>query len=195
MFEKNTYFVKEQVSFMKLVDRYDIFDAETRQMVAFAKENISGGMKFLRLLVSKSLLPTLVEIVDTETNQVAFSIKKDFSLLTSTLHIIDKNGREVGYFKSRIFTIGGRFDVFHTDGKKFAEVKGNWKGWTFQFLDLQGNELGLITKKWAGIGKEFFSSADNYVISLNQQIQRDEDLMALLIMAGLSVDIVLKERK
>ena len=99
------------------------------------------------------------------------------------------------YFKSRIFTIGGRFDVFHTDGKKFAEVKGNWKGWTFQFLDLQGNELGLITKKWAGIGKEFFSSADNYVISLNQQIQRDEDLMALLIMAGLSVDIVLKERK
>lgn len=195
MFEKNTYLVKEQVSFMKLVDRYDIFDAESGQMVAYAKENISGGMKALRLLINKTMLPTLVEIIDTDTKQVAFSIKKDFSFFTSTLHILDKNGREVGYFKSRILSIGGRFDVFHADGKKFAEVKGNWKGWTFQFLDLQGKELGIITKKWAGLGQELFTSSDNYVISLNQQIERDEDLMALLIMAGLSVDIVLKERK
>ena len=39
-----------------------------------------------------------------------------------------------------------------------AEVKGDWKGWNFQLLDNEGRELGVVTKKWGGIGKELFTA-------------------------------------
>lgn len=53
-------------------------------------------------------------------------------------------------------------------------------------------EIGTITKKWAGIGKELFTSADNYIISLSQE--SDPVLAALLLAAGLAVDTIYKER-
>ena len=70
----------------------------------------------------------------------------------------------VGYLRH---SFGGAFRVFDAGGNEVALVKGDWKGWNFRFLDKSGNEIGTITKKWAGIGKELFTSADNYIITLN----------------------------
>ena len=70
-------------------------------------------------------------------------------------------------------------------------LKGDWKGWNFRFLSGE-TELGIISKKWAGLGKELFTSADNYVISLHGQ--PEPTLNLLLLAAGLAVDTVLKEK-
>ena len=64
--------------------------------------------------------------------------------------------------------------------------------WDFKFLGKDGRQLGQVTKKWAGIGKELFTSADTYVISLDGPTNRTAP--TLLLAAGLAVDIVLKER-
>jgi uncharacterized protein YxjI len=90
--------------------------------------------------------------------------------------------------------LGGGFFVYDKLGQQVAQVKGDWKGWNFKFLDASGNELGTITKKWAGIGKELFTSADNYMISLNDQLQQNPSIVALLLAAGLAIDVVFKER-
>jgi hypothetical protein len=66
-----------------------------------------------------------------------------------------------------------------------------WKGWNFRFLDKSENEIGAITKKWAGIGKELFTSADNYMIALNQEPEPAKAI--LLLAAGLAVDVIYKE--
>jgi uncharacterized protein YxjI len=73
-----------------------------------------------------------------------------------------------------------------------AEVKGDWKGWNFKFLDTSGHELGSVTKKWAGIGKELFTSADNYMIALGEASQAGS--APLLLAAGIAIDVVYKER-
>ncbi|HOY10682.1 MAG TPA: phospholipid scramblase-related protein, partial [Candidatus Omnitrophota bacterium] len=65
-------------------------------------------------------------------------------------------------------------------------------GWHFRFLDKAENEIGTITKKWAGIGKEFFTSADNYIIALNHEPEPQKAV--LLLAAGLAVDIIYKEK-
>lgn len=78
-------------------------------------------------------------------------------------------------------------------GVEVALVKGDWKGWNFRFLDSAENEIGTVAKKWAGIGKEFFTSADNYVIALNQEAAPAKAM--LLLAAGLAIDTVFKERK
>jgi len=51
-----------------------------------------------------------------------------------------------------------------------------------------------VTKKWAGIGKELFTTADNYVISLNETAGRNQESVAMLLAAGLAVDTVYKEK-
>jgi uncharacterized protein YxjI len=75
-----------------------------------------------------------------------------------------------------------------------AEIKGDWKGWNFRFLTPDGVEIGTVTKKWAGIGKEFFTSADNYMISLNEGRTLRPESAPLLLAAGLAIDTVYKEK-
>ena len=70
-------------------------------------------------------------------------------------------------------------------------MKGDWKGWNFRFLVASEREIGTITKKWAGIGKELFTSADNYIVSFTEA--PDPGKAVLLLAAGLAVDTVYKE--
>jgi len=195
MFTKSNYVIKEEFKLLKITDKYDIIDPENNEVVAYAKENISALIKVLRLLVNKTILPTTIDIKDSKSDTLLFKMKRPVTFLRSKVTIIDHHGNEVGYFRSRIFTIGGRFDVFKNDGSKLAEVKGNWTGWNFTMTDASGKEVGVVTKKWAGIGKELFTTSDTYMISLNDSVKDNTAIAPLLIMAGLAIDVVYKEKK
>jgi uncharacterized protein YxjI len=81
---------------------------------------------------------------------------------------------------------------FDTADNQVAEVKGDWKGWNFRFLNKGGREIGSVTKKWAGLGKELFTSADNYIIALTDA-EANRDTRSLLLAAGICIDVVFKE--
>jgi uncharacterized protein YxjI len=193
MLNLSSFLVKEEVSFLKLTDRFNIFDPGTGAQVGFAKENISMLLKIMRLFVDKRFLPTTVEIVNNN-NEILFSIKKAPMFIRAKVDILDSKKSTIGYFKSRFLSLGGRFDVFDTKDSKLAEVKGDWKGWNFRFIGVNEKELGSVTKKWAGIGKEFFTSADNYMININKDVSNPVSSL-LLLAAGLAIDIVYKEKK
>jgi hypothetical protein len=54
--------------------------------------------------------------------------------------------------------------------------------------------LERSTKKWAGLGKELFTSADNYIISLSDITNAGPNASALLLAAGIAIDVrVFKE--
>jgi uncharacterized protein YxjI len=195
MFTKNTYLIKERFQLLKVVDRYDIFDAETGNLVAYAKEMIPVWKKALRLFINKSLMSTTIEIKDASTEETAYTLHRPFTFIRQRVEVKDKQGSAMGFFKSRLLTLGGAFDVYADENTKIAEVKGNWTGWNFTFKDLQGNEIGLVTKKWAGIGKEFFTTSDNYMVNISDKFSHNREMMALLIIAGLAIDVVYKEKK
>jgi uncharacterized protein YxjI len=182
MLTKTNYLIKEHVSFLKLVDKYD-------------KETVSGFKKYARLLVKKHFLPTTVEIKSAADDTTHYRMEKPAAFLRVKVNLFDAEGNALGFYKSRILSFGGRFDVFKPDETPVAEIKGSWTGWDFKFSDMKGNEIGTITKKWAGIGKELFTNADNYIISLNPTLKGNVDFTALLIMAGLAIDIVFKEKQ
>ena len=74
----------------------------------------------------------------------------------------------------------------------FVQLKGKWTGWDFKFLD--GNkELAQVTKKWAGIGKELFTTADNYVLQISDSVPQDDVARQLILAAVMCIDMVLKE--
>jgi len=195
MLNRKNFFIREHVGFMKLSDTYDILDPESQAQIGIAKEKPGGLIHVLRFLVNKKILPTKVFIYEGSDfeaeSKLLFSIQRGFTLLRSKIQICDNRGTVVGSLKSKLFSLGGAFRVYDALGNEIFLVKGDWKGWNFRFLDLHEKEVGTITKKWAGIGKELFTSADNYIISLTQEA--DPAKVRLLLAAGLAVDTVYKE--
>lgn len=195
MLDRTQYFVREHVDFMKLSGKYDILDPQTKAKIGEAAEEIGGWIKFLRLLVDKKLMPTkfvVYETPDAQTRRRLFSIKRGVAFFRPKVHVFDHAGAPLGFFQAKVFSLGGAFRVFTPDGAEVALVKGDRKGWNFKFL-AGDTELGLVTKQWAGLGKELFTTADNYMISLHGA--KDPTMSTLLLAAGLAVDTVFKERK
>ncbi len=189
------FVVKEHVGFLKLADVFDIFDPATQVRVALAMEKPGGLVTFLRFLVNKQFLPNKVTVTQGDENgALLFQILKPITFLRSKIQVVDGSGRCLGYFKSKIFSFGGGFWVYDVSDRQIAEVKGDWKGWNFKFLSAEGKEMGLVTKKWAGLAKELFTSADTYAVSIHEDAGTDRDRTILLLAAALAIDIVYKEK-
>jgi len=193
MLNLNAYLIKEHVGMLKLTDTYDIFDPTSGKQIGVAKEEPSGFAKFMRLLISKKLMPTRVNVYPQGSDRPLFSIRRGIAFFRTKVYIHDEEDRLMGYFRSKVLTLGGGFYVFDRNNEQFAEVKGDWKGWNFRFLTADGKELGTVTKKWAGGLKEFFTSADNYVITISEDVEGKEGGNMLLLAAGLAIDVIYKE--
>lgn len=192
LLEQRNFFVREHVGLLKLTDAYDILDPETGQQLGIAKEEPAAWAKYLRLLLGKQFLPTVVNVYETEGQPPVLSIRKEPSLMRAKVSVLDATGRALGHFKNKWFSIAGGFWVMDSAGQQVAEVKGDWKGWNFKFLGTGGREIGTVTKKWAGAGKELFTSADNYMIALQEVSPANA---SLLLAAGLAIDVVFKEQE
>jgi uncharacterized protein YxjI len=71
-------------------------------------------------------------------------------------------------------------------------LQGNWTGWDFKFVS-NGTVLAQVNKKWAGLGKELFTSADNYMLTISDAVPPDDPRRLLVMAAVLCIDMVLKE--
>jgi uncharacterized protein YxjI len=139
-------------------------------------------------------MSTTVECRDAE-GHLEFSLYVPVSFFRAKVQVLDGDGQMIGYFKSKILSLGGGFWVYDTRDRQVAEIKGNWVGWNFQFLTPEGEELGVVTKKWAGLAKELFTSADNYIVSIHDDLSDQTTLKRLLLAAALAIDVVYKENK
>lgn len=194
-FAGDQFVVREHVGMLKLTDTYDVLDAGTQKVIAVARERPGGGVLFLRFLVSKQILPTRVEVrAGTEEGPLLFCLRRGFTFCRSRVQVLDADGAPIGYFRSKVFSIGGGFWVHDNQDRQVAEVKGDWKGWNFAFRGPAGEELGLVTKKWGGIAKELFTSADTYMVSLTGAAGAGPVAKILLVAAALAIDMVFKER-
>jgi uncharacterized protein YxjI len=192
LLQRTTFFIKERVAVLKLTDTYDILDPVSGQPIGTAKEEPPTWAKWLRLVVKKHMLPTAINVYEAEGQPPVLSVKRGFTFIRSKLNVVS-GGRPLGYFKSKLISIGGGFHVYDHANQPVAEVKGNWKGWDFRFVNRNGREIGTVTKKWAGLGQELFTSADNYIISLTDLSGASPETSALLLAAGLAIDVVYKE--
>jgi hypothetical protein len=116
-------------------------------------------------------------------------------LLRSKINGYDGQHHRLGYFEGKMLTLGGGFRVYNARGTGVADIKGHWIGWSFCFLDAGSRALGLVTKKWTGVGRELFPAADNYLILLTDQGTAQPATTALLLAAGLAIDTRYKEAR
>ncbi|WP_316413012.1 phospholipid scramblase-related protein [Mesoterricola silvestris] len=174
---------------MKLRDTYDLLDPETEAVLGQAKDEPATWAKWSRLLVKKALLPTTLHIYPTGQTQPVLSVHKKAAFLRTRLEVRDASGQMIMGLLSKAFSLGGAFRILDPAGQEVGELKGDWKGWDYK-ATVQGQPMGVVTKKWAGLLKEAFTNADRYLV----QSERPEQLPMLLGLA-LAVDVVYKERQ
>ena len=189
---RNVFFVKEHVGIFKAANNYDILDPANGQIIMECREDKLGAFtKFLRFTDWKRMTPFHVKIRTPEGRPVV-TVKRGVSFFLSKVEVYNEQNQYIGGFKQKFFSIGGAFTVLDAHDQPVCELKGKWTGWDFRFLSGEA-ELAHVTKKWAGLGKELFTTADNYVLSISEQVPTDSVARQLILAAVMCIDMVLKE--
>ncbi len=191
-FDTNSYFIDEKVNFFKFENAYKIYDDNARQ-IGSIKQKLTAGQKFLRLLLNKAMLPFLLEIKDTD-EVLQASISRGWTFFMSKIVIHDAHGHAIAHVNQKFKFFKPTFKIFDVNARQIAEITGDWKAWNFVIKDANGNQIGVITKKWAGAVKEIFTSADKYNVNIEPQFSNNENKIAILASA-ITIDMVLKESK
>ena len=192
---RNLFFVKEHVGFLKAANNYDILDPETGETIIHCREEkLSFITKMLRFTDWKTLTPFEVDLT-TPDGQPLLTVKRGATFFISKVDVLDGKEQRVGGFKQKWFSLGGAFKVLDEQDNEICQLKGKWTGWDFRFLSLDGSvEFASVTKKWSGLGKELFTSADNYILQISDDVPPNNSLRYLILGAVMSIDMVLKER-
>ncbi|MCX8489514.1 MAG: phospholipid scramblase-related protein [Cyclobacteriaceae bacterium] len=190
---KNLFFVKEHVKIFKAANSFDIIDPDSKQVVLQCREEGLGFFtKMLRFTDYKRMTPFNMEIRTPEAQKI-LTVRRGVSIFLSDVEVADDKTSGIGKFKQKFFSIGGKFQVLDARECPLCMLKGKWTSWEFKFISNDGREFAKVTKKWSGLGKELFTSADNYILQISSEVPADHPLRMLILAAVMCIDLVLKE--
>lgn len=189
---QNVFLVKEHVGVFKAANNYDIYNPDTQSIVMTCREESLGFFtKLFRFSDYKRMTPFDIEI-KTASGEKVLTVKRGISIFLSTVEVFDDKGILVGKFKQKFFSIGGKFEVLDSNEQNLCTLKGKWTSWDFKFVK-ENTEFAHVSKEWAGIGKELFTSADNYVLRIDESVSKNDPKRLLILAAVMCIDMVLKE--
>ncbi len=188
----NLFFVKEHIGMFKAANNYDILNPSTQEIMMICREeNLGFFTKILRFTDYKRMTPFNIEI-KTTSGQKVLTVKRGTTFLVSTVEVFDENDQLVGSFKQKFFSIGGKFNLFDANDNLLCTLKGKWTSWDFRFIK-DNVEFAHVSKKWAGIGKELFTTADNYILEIDKRVPENAPIRVMIMAAVMCIDMVLKE--
>ena len=176
----------------KAANNYGIHVPDTGAIIMECREERLGLLtKMLRFTDFKRSMPFDIQIRTPDGQQIAL-VKIGVSIFLSKVSVLSENNQPIGGFKQKFFSIGGSFNILDTGENPVCELRGKWSGWDSKFM-AGDNELTHITKQWAGMGKELFTSADNYMLQISDSVPTDSLIRQLIFAAVMCIDMVLKE--
>jgi uncharacterized protein YxjI len=191
---RNLFLVKEHAGLFKAANNFDIYDPETKDQILQCREDRLGIFtKMLRFTRYKQMTPFDIE-VRMPSGEPVLHVRRGISVLLSKVDVLDgdESGTRIGGFKQKFLSIGGAFSVLDSSDNPICQLKGKWTGWDFRFM-AGDQELAHVSKKWSGISKEIFTSADNYILSISDYVPPNSQIRQLILAAVLCIDMVLKE--
>ena len=191
-FESNDYFIDQKVNFFKFENSYSIYNG-TGENVGAIKQKLTTGQKLLRLVLNKAMLPFLLEIKNSD-DQVEATISRGWTFFLSKILIKNPEGFVIGTIKQKFKLFKPTFKIFNSSEMLIAEITGDWKAWNFKITDASNNQIGTISKKWAGAMQEIFTTADKYNVNINADYSNLDNKIVILT-GAITIDMVLKESK
>jgi uncharacterized protein YxjI len=182
------YLIDERMRPSRTGPEYNVYDASGAIAGRIHPES-PAWHRFGRLFLKKHLFPFSFALVD-EHRQRLVSVSRGWTFRMSRISIRDGNGNDVGSIRLKRNGSNARFKVY-SEGRKIAEINGDWKSWSFTITDREHMPVGAIDKKWAGLTLDTTSTSDRYHLSINSTFTNPPSRL-LLIATAITIDMVLK---
>lgn len=196
LFTEQILVVNQKAKLFERKAEYSVFNQHGRKVAGVRQVGISMSS----MVVGRDSATKRLQIVDDE-GRLVLALTRPAKVLKSKVTVLRGDGTPVGQIVQENLGImasvlGGRFNIrFRMEsnsGETLATLNAeSWRAWDFSIQDPNGAELARITKTWAGLRKELFTKADNYVLEMHRPLE--EPLLSLVISAALTVDTVLKQ--
>jgi uncharacterized protein YxjI len=189
---RNILVINQKAKLIELSGEFRILDEEGNQIGVIREEGQSKAKKLLRMVSNIDSVMTHRLSVFDSTGAKVVQFVRPRAILKSTVEVSDGSGRLIGRMKQKNLLGKRRFGLEDANGNDIGSINSeNWRAWNFSIQDASEHEVGRITKSWAGVLKEAFTTADNYVLQITGQVSPDLRLMILASAAG--IDIAIKQ--
>jgi uncharacterized protein YxjI len=191
--QRNDFLVEEGAA-LRAAFSFDIRDPETGDALLECREPpLSGLTKVLRFSDLKRTTPFHLDVFTPEGLQV-MKISRGVPIMVSCVEVFDAEGVPIGGFRQKPFSIAGAFDVLDAQGQQVCRLQGKATGTEFSFVAPDNIVLAKISKQWAGIRKELLTSADNYLLSIEEAVPDDNTIRSLILASAICISMVVKFR-
>ena len=188
----NKFVVNQKAKLVELTNQYFIRDEQGTDIGWVQQEGQSKFRKVMRFLFNfDQFLTHHLSIYDT-TNQKVIGLTRPGKIFKSRVVISDATGRDIGSIVQKNVFGKIRFDLLGSMGENRGQIRAeNWRAWNFSIVDENEREIARIDKKFVGVAKAIFTTADNYVVDVDPSLQGDH--RRLVLAAALGVDTALKQ--
>jgi len=166
--------IEQQVEWMEAFSNYE---TENRYAILnqygnelfFAEERSS----FWARMFLPAQRPLDIEVFNNQ-GDLVMAIEKPFRFFVPEIIVYNENDESVGIVKKKFWSLRRTFIVLDVNGNEIYRIVGPiLHPWTFKIMK-DGKELGKISKKWSGIGKEMFTDADTFNVNFPNAMSDEE---------------------
>jgi uncharacterized protein YxjI len=194
LLNQHRLFINQKAKLIEVTNEYKIFDEQGQQIGVIRQEGQSSLKKVARFVGSLDAMMThTLSVYDANGAKVA-GLTRPRTMWKSKVLITHGDGRDAGRIVMKNVLGKLRFAMEDSTGRSLGEIRAeNWRAWNFSMVDASDREVGRITKKWAGIGREMFTNADHYMVEIDPSVIGETRLIMLAAAAG--IDTAVKQMK
>jgi uncharacterized protein YxjI len=192
LLEHDVLVISQKAKLIELTNEYRILDEAGAQVGVIREEGQTTAKKVLRFVSKLDQFMTHKLAVYDASGQKVLEMLRPRKIMKSTVQITDGAGKDAGRIVQQNVMGKKRFGLEDAGGRPLGSINAeNWRAWDFAIQDGSGAEVGRITKKWAGLLKEGFTTADNYVLQISGTVS--PELRLVMVASAAGVDLALKQ--
>ena len=188
----NRLVFKQKTKLIEMNQHFKIRDEEGNEIGEIVQEGQSTLKKFVRLIGDVDQYFTHTLSVYDSSGAKVIELTRPRKFVKSKVIVKDGQGAEVGQIVQQNVFGKIRFDLEDPTGQSHGMIKAeNWRAWNFSLVDPTDREVGRITKKWEGLARTMFTTADHYMLEIDPSVQGKLRLFA--IASASAIDLALKQ--
>jgi uncharacterized protein YxjI len=182
--------VSQKTKLIELTNEYAVLDGRGQQIGAVVEVGQSTVKKAVRLISHlDQFLTHRLEVRDA--TGLVLVLTRPAKIVRSRVVVTRPDGAPIGEIVQANVFGRIRFDLV-ADGRVVGAIRAeNWRAWDFAITDAAGTEVARITKKWEGLARTLFTTADRYVVRVHFRLP--EPLASMVVASALTVDTALKQ--
>ncbi len=187
--DNQSFIIKERVAIIQ--DSYKI-SAPDGHFLGEVRQNKSFSNFILGYFFSERTRPCELIVYDANDTKIC-SIRKGWTIFRIKVTIRDAEDKKLAYYRKDLINIfTPKFTVYNIEGRKIARIKGDIFKWNYEILDTDGREVGSVCKKWNGMIKEFFTTADKYRVDISASVT-NQSMRLVIFSVAVATDQLFKE--